>query len=419
MILLSQETGFLKPIAWLLGQILNGLFNLVYALDTSLFKNVNLPILGICVILFTVVVRVLMLPLTMKSQRFSKLSSLMNPELQAIQAKYKGKRDQESMLKQQAETKAVYEKYGASPSAGCLPMLIQLPIMFALYRVIYKVPGYVTHVKNICTKIHDSITGVDGYADILDKADLSIYDSTTKFIDKAYNFTADKWDSFAKAFDGTAAHDVITSQSDKLLHMTNFFGINLNEAPGWVWSWALLIPLLAGVTQYLSTQLAMAKKDQTLTQKNDDNPMGNSMKTMNYIMPLISVFFCITLPACIGIYWITGSVFQIVQQLIINKQMDNVDLETLVQNNIDKVNAKRAKKGLPPKKIENTASTYVEEVRKHEARVARKEDRDKEIQNSTDYYNRSTAKQGSLAAKANMVKLYNERNKSSDKKDEK
>ena len=151
MVLLTTETGFLKPIAWLLGQIFNGLFNLFNAF-TGLFTDEpwKVPIIGISVIFFTIVVRLILLPMTIKQQKFSKLSSVMSPELQQIQAKYKDKRDQVSMMNMQAETKEVYAKYGTSPSGGCLTMLIQLPIMFALYRVIYKIPGYITKIGDIC-----------------------------------------------------------------------------------------------------------------------------------------------------------------------------------------------------------------------------------------------------------------------------
>ena len=165
MIFLTQETGFLKPIAWLLGQIFNFLFLFV--------EKIGIPNIGLCVILFTIIVRLIMMPLTIKQQKFSKLSNMMNPEIQAIQAKYKDKKDNESMMKMNAETKAVYEKYGTSPTGGCLVMLIQLPIMFALYRVIYKIPGYVSSIKAICSNIYDKISSVNGWQDILEKNDIT------------------------------------------------------------------------------------------------------------------------------------------------------------------------------------------------------------------------------------------------------
>lgn len=414
MILLTQETGFLKPIAWVLGQIFDLLFKFVNMID-GLFGGIGLPIIGICVILFTIVVKLAMMPLTIKQQKFSKLSNMMNPEIQAIQAKYKDKKDSESMMKMNAETKAVYEKYGTSPTGGCLTMLIQLPIMFALYRVIYKIPGYVGYIGDLCRKIADSIMSTDGFAQKL--VDLNLakkvesVDTANELIDTMYTFSGSQWDVIKANFPSVA--ESFSGSIDKLLSITNFFGINLTQAPGWRISWALLIPLLAGVTQWLSAKL-MENKNKAQTAGNEQaQGMAGSMKIMNTIMPIMSAFFCITFPACIGVYWITSSVVQIIQQLIINRQMDKIDVEEMVQKNIEKVNAKRAKKGLPPKKIVNTATAYAEQVKKQEEREARLGERQEEIKKSTEYY-KSSGKPGSLAAKANMVKMYNEKNSKKD-----
>lgn len=401
MIFLTQETGFLKPIAWLLGQIFNFLFLFV--------EKIGIPNIGLCVILFTIIVRLIMMPLTIKQQKFSKLSNMMNPEIQAIQAKYKDKKDNESMMKMNAETKAVYEKYGTSPTGGCLVMLIQLPIMFALYRVIYKIPGYVSSIKAICSNIYDKISSVSGWQDILEKNDITgLGDTANSFIDKIYTFSASTWNKITGISEFSSVSGAVAEESDKLQHITNFFGINLTQAPGWKWSLALLIPLLAGLTQWLSAKLMENKN--TTSNDSQQPGMAGSMKVMNTIMPIMSAFFCITFPACIGVYWITSSVVQIIQQIIINNKMNHIDVEQMVQANIDKLNAKRAKKGLPPKKITNTATAYVEQVKKQEARVERKEQRDEEIKKATDYYKNTSAKPGSLAAKANMVKMFNERN---------
>lgn len=401
MIFLTQETGFLKPIAWLLGQIFNFLFLFV--------EKIGIPNIGLCVILFTIIVRLIMMPLTIKQQKFSKLSNMMNPEIQAIQAKYKDKKDNESMMKMNAETKAVYEKYGTSPTGGCLVMLIQLPIMFALYRVIYKIPGYVSSIKDICSKIYDKISSVGKWQDILENNGITgLGDTKESFIDKIYTFSSSTWNKITGISEFSSVSKDVGEESDKLQHITNFFGINLTQAPGWKWSLALLIPLLAGLTQWLSSKLMENKN--TTSNDSQQPGMAGSMKVMNTIMPIMSAFFCITFPACIGVYWITSSVVQIIQQIIINNKMNHIDVEQMVQANIDKLNAKRAKKGLPPKKITNTATAYVEQVKKQEARVERKEQRDEEIKKATDYYKNTSAKPGSLAAKANMVKMFNERN---------
>ncbi len=147
--LLTQAGGILSPIAWLLGKIMEAIF---YVLDLVGIQNI-----GISIILFTIIVNLLMLPMTIKQQKFSKLSAKMQPELQAIQKKYKGKTDQASMLKSQEETKAVYDKYGTSPSGSCLQLLIQMPILFALYRVIYAIPAYVGKIRQVYLPLVDKL----------------------------------------------------------------------------------------------------------------------------------------------------------------------------------------------------------------------------------------------------------------------
>lgn len=414
MILLTTQTGFLKPIAWLLGQIFNGLFNLIYNIaEWFTDKPYHVPIIGISVILFTIIVRLILLPMTIKQQKFSKLSGLMNPELQEIQAKYKDKRDQVSMMNMQAETKAVYEKYGTSPTGGCLTMLIQLPIMFALYRVIYKIPGYVTKIRELCGGIADKITGSgDDWATKLDSINgISVSASTGRatLIDKIYNLSPEKWSEVQNAFSSVDFGNAF----DQIHGYNNLFGISLTQAPGWRLSWALIIPILAGLTQWLSVKLMENKNNVNVGSQNDQQAgMASSMKVMNTIMPILSAVFCVSFASCIGLYWIASSVVQIIVQLVINKKMNNKDVDEIVKENIEKANIKRAKKGLPPVKISNVTSKYVEQVHKMEARENRKEERDKEIKESTSYYNTS-AKPGSLAAKANMVKMFNEKNNNS------
>lgn len=414
MILLTTQTGFLKPIAWLLGQIFNGLFNLIYNIaEWFTDKPYHVPIIGISVILFTIIVRLILLPMTIKQQKFSKLSGLMNPELQEIQAKYKDKRDQVSMMNMQAETKAVYEKYGTSPTGGCLTMLIQLPIMLALYRVIYKIPGYVTKIRELCGGIADKITGSgDDWATKLDAINgISVSASTGRatLIDKIYNLSPEKWSEVQNAFSSVDFGNAF----DQIHGYNNLFGISLTQAPGWRLSWALIIPILAGLTQWLSVKLMENKNNVNVGSQNDQQAgMASSMKVMNTIMPILSAVFCVSFASCIGLYWIASSVVQIIVQLVINKKMNNKDVDEIVKENIEKANIKRAKKGLPPVKISNVTSKYVEQVHKMEARENRKEERDKEIKESTSYYNTS-AKPGSLAAKANMVKMFNEKNNNS------
>lgn len=388
-------------IALLMGYIMQALFFITGGFN-----------IGLCIILFTIIVRLIMMPMTIKQQRFSKLSAMMQPELAAIQNKYKGKNDTASMQKMQLETKAVYEKYGTSPTGGCLQMFIQLPIFYGIFAVVRDIPYYVPRVKALFEPVISAITGVTNYNQVLIDSGLTTaaYDTEDALLRFLNAFSSEQWETLKNAFTsyGNGISDTIAQQSEKILHVNNFFGINLATAPGFKLSLALLIPLLAGLTQWLSVKLMQSKNP--VNNDEENNTAAQSMKMMNTMMPVISAVFCVSMPSGLGLYWIMGSVVQCIQQIFINKYMDKVDVEKLIAKNMDKVNKKRAKKGLPPKKVDTSAVTnYEEAVQRKEDEVARRGERAKEIKESTEYYNQN-AKPGSLAAKANMVKMYNEKN---------
>ena len=139
--LLTKSGGFLGPIATVLGYVMSGIFAVLVAL--------HIPNIGLSIILFTIVIYMLMLPLTFRQQKFSRMTPLMNPELNAIRDKYKGKTDQESMARMNQETQMVYAKYGVNPAGSCVQLVIQMLILFPLYRVIMNIPAYVTQVKDV------------------------------------------------------------------------------------------------------------------------------------------------------------------------------------------------------------------------------------------------------------------------------
>ena len=364
--------------------------------------------IGLCIILFTIIVRLMMMPMTIKQQRFSKLSSMMQPELMAVQNKYKGKNDTVSMQKMQAETKAIYEKYGTSPTGGCLQMFIQLPIFYGIFAVVRDIPKFVPRVKELFDPIINAITGVSNYSQVLIDNGLTktACDTEDGLLQLFNAFSAEQWETLKAAF--PTISDTIAQQSEKILHVNNFFGINLATAPGFKLSLALIIPLLAGLTQWLSVKLMQGNN--AVNDDDENNTAAQSMKMMNTMMPIISAVFCISMPSGLGLYWIMGSVVQCIQQIFINRYMEKVDVEQFIARNMEKVNKKRVKQGLPPKKIDTSAVTnYEEALQKKQDEIARRGERAKEIKDSTEYYNQN-AKPGSLAAKANMVKMYNEKN---------
>ena len=180
---------------------------------------------------------------------------MMQPELAAVQNKYKGKNDTASMQKMQAETKAIYEKYGTSPTGGCLQMFIQLPIFYGIFAVVRDIPKYVPRVKELFEPIISAKTGVANYSQVLIDSGLTTatYDTEDGLLQFFNAFSADQWETLKNAF--PTVSDTIAAQAEKILHVNNFFGINLATAPGFKLSLALLITLLAGLTQWLSVKL--------------------------------------------------------------------------------------------------------------------------------------------------------------------
>ena len=412
-LLATQHTGaFLGPIAKLLGWIMNAIFNLM----DSLFGVQNI---GLSIILFTVVVYMCMLPLTYKQQKFSKMSAKMNPEIKAVQKKYAGKQDQASMMAMQDETKAVYAKYGVSPSGSCVQLIIQMPILFALYRVIYNVPAYITSVKNAFMPLVDKLLTMDGAVEYMTEVGTALgvskkldFAAANTFVDVLNKFQASNWADLSAKYPELS--DMILSTQTEIDQMNTFLGINIAYSPSNLLRagsialavGAIAIPALAALTQWLNTKLM----PQAAATEGGDDAMSQSMKQMNVMMPLMSAVFCFTLPAGMGIYWIASALVRSVQQVILNKHFDKIDLDELVQKNLEKLNEKRAKQGLPPQRLNEKAIRAAQVKPVDEEKVAAKKAATAEnIKKATAYYN-DNAKPGSLASKANMVKKFEEKN---------
>lgn len=414
LVLTKVHGAILGPISQILGWILNILVEF-----TNSFGILNI---GLSIILFTLVVKVLMFPLTIKQQKASKLMAVMQPELQAIQAKYKGKKDNDSMMKMNVETKAVYEKYGTSMTGGCLQLVIQMPILFALYRVIWNIPAYVGTVKNAFLPLAQALMNVSGaqdfMAEIASKNAVSFKEMTElTLIDVLYKFKPENWSALLKQFPDLSS--LITSTQGDVDRMNYFLGLNIADSPASIFQTAiaagsvlmiiaaLLVPVLSALTQWLNTKLMSTQNDTQPASGGAADTMAATMKSMNVMMPIMSAVFCFTLPVGMGIYWIIGAVVRSIQQLVVNKHIDKMDLDDIVKKNIEKANKKRAKQGLPPQKITNTAKLNTKTIDRPQPS---KEDRAEKIQNATDYYKNTTkAKPGSLASKAQMVQQYNEK----------
>lgn len=432
-ILLTAYPGsILGPIAKLLGMLMDWIYSGISNITGGRVESVVLSI-----VIITIIIYMCLLPLTIKQQKFSKLSQKMQPEMQAIQAKYKNKKDQASMMAMQEETQLLYQKYGISPMGSCVQMLIQMPILFALYRVFYNIPAYLSGVKGSFTGLVDSIQQTSGYQDtlvslmekynVVTSSGLNASNAASKLadasgdalsnyiIDILYKLPSKGWDALldGKFFDGIQS--VVEKTHDALLHFNYFLGLNISDKPWYIiksnftdkpdkWLLFVILALLIPVLSYL-TQMINIKLMPQATNGNDQ--MASQMKMMNLMMPLMSLFFCFTVPVGLGIYWICSALVRGIQQFFVNRHIENLDLEAVMAKNEEKAKNKRKKMGLSEDYIKKAAQIKTKSI-DSKANVSASADTEEKLAKAAEY--KANAKAGSLASKANMVKEFNERN---------
>ena len=279
---------------WIFGKILFGI-------DWVVFHTIGIHNTGLCIILLTIVIYLIMYPLNSKQQKSTRLMNKVNPEIKEIQKKYKNKKDQASQLKMNEEIQQVYAKYGISMFGGCLPLIITMPILWCLYQVMYNIGNYIPALKEPA----------------------------------AGNFLG----------------------LDVNMSPMGFFGDKVNHPYGWI---AFIIPVLAIVLQFINTKVMQAGTNNAPA---SEDSMGQSMKMMNYMMPVMSGFFCLSLNMGIGLYWITGSLFRIVQCIFVNRKMDKVSLDDLIEKNKEKAAKKNAKIQERNRQMEQYAKTKTSTIR--------------------------------------------------------
>lgn len=437
-ILTKNQTPVIGWIARLLGLIMNGIF---YVIDL-----IGLPNVGLAIILFTIVVNLLMLPLTIRQQKFSKLSAKMDPEIQAIREKYKNRKDNDSVMAMNQEIQTVYAKYGVSASGSCVQLLIQMPILFALYRVIYAIPAYVTKVGNTFRILADKIISVDNgsflqnsesesiqrvismYGKSMTDGQLSngIIDVLNKLSSTDLADVASHYGLTDLMYDGQFILSNGTTRGLIDIY-NNFLGLNIGDSPmelirsAWsVHSWgivigAILIPVLSAATQWINVKL-MPQPARSNNNANDAaSSMASSMKMMNTLMPLMSAWFCFSLPSGMGLYWVAGSVVRSIQQVVINRHIDKLDFDEIIRKNAKK-SAKKLEKIKKNQEMLNAYANMNTKNIQSRTNVNTGSGNDNKVNNSSSSsstVNRSgSGKAGSITAKANLVKEYNEKNNS-------
>lgn len=265
----------------ILGTVLSFIYNIV-------------PNFGWAVIILTVIVRLILLPLTIKQQNSMTNMQKLQPELEKLQKKY-GK-DKEKLSE---ETMKLYKEYNVNPMGGCLPLLIQMPILIAVYGVIQRPITYLLKIKL-----------PNGVLDALKQTAADTELNIVAFVNNNLSAAQDLLEKAKLDFDLTS-----------LQINFDFLGINLGLTPnnpqGNYLLWA--IPVVCVITSFLVSKVSQA------TQPKKDNKEKNSqqgqMNAMMYIFPFMTGYFCYILPAAMGIYWVAGNVLQIIQTVVLNKIM--------------------------------------------------------------------------------------------------
>ena len=270
---------------------------------------------ALALLLYALAFKILFIPFSIKQQKNQIASAKLTPKVELIRAKYRGNKTQAAMMKQQEEIRALQQKEGYSPMAGCLPLLLQLPIIIWLYNVIRNPLSYLAKLSDeVVTTLYGIVNEVP--AEELANIKLKTIDQITlsgqiKEI-AATGFSDPRWASINPIIDVDA------------LPSFNLWGLNLADKPE-ILSWLVLIPIFATAFQWLSMFITrkISGNAQAMAVTGDDTAdnMQASMKMMDLMMPAMTLFFTFSFSAMMGLYWIYQSILGIIQTLILAKLM--------------------------------------------------------------------------------------------------
>ncbi|MBO4953551.1 MAG: YidC/Oxa1 family membrane protein insertase [Clostridia bacterium] len=262
---------------------------------------------GLTIILFTVFIKLVLFPLTYKQQKSMTAIQALQPKINEINRKYNGNKEKIS-----EETMKLYQKYNVNPMAGCLPLLIQLPVIFLFYQIIRCPLQYILKFpKEAVSAAVEAIKAVPDLAGIV----------------SGTNAAAEEI-AIASHLADASLMDVVktaTEGFEGLIYRAvdfQFLGLDLSLTPTWTQlSWLWVIPILAAATQYLSTWIMKKTQPKAETPKKK-GPNGEQMpdmaSSMNKTMPIMTAVFCFMLPAGIGVYWIVSNIMQMITQVCLN-----------------------------------------------------------------------------------------------------
>ena len=287
---------------------------------------------GLSIIVFTILVKLLMLPMAVKQQKSQAKMAVVQPQMLELQKRYAN-----NQQKLQEELAALYAREGYNPTSGCLTLFIQFPIIMGLYDVIYKP---LTHVLALGS---ETLTKATEIATSLGLLPEKLYSAEPYIISAVQNDPA--------AFEALGADIVSKIQNFDMY----FLGINLGDTPTMAFNALLLIPILSFASQMLMTVISFRNNN-----TGSDNPSMAGMKATMYMMPFLSAWICFSVPAGVGMYWIVSSVLSLLQMVILNKfynpkeMAEKARIESERRRELEKQSVQNAvKKQKPAKQKQN------------------------------------------------------------------
>ena len=427
-ILLSKvTTPVINWISELLGLVMNGIYTVLNMMGTEK--------VGFSILIYTVVVYMILLPITIRTQKQSKIQSYMQPEMTKVQKKYAGRRDTASQMAMQQDMQKIYDKYGFSPYGTCLPMIVQLVLLWGVYQVIYHIPGYVTKIGEIFTAIADKIMAVPSYVDAMTTfisenlsgrvAIAADGLTSTNIVDALYLLKPSQWTALSQVDAFSSISGEIADIQASVENVNMFMGMNISMSPWDViqdsfstgaWGFlflAIAVPVLAWFTQWIGIKLQPSQGAIA------DSPMSGSLKSTMIIMPIFSAIICATLSLGVGIYWIAGAVIRAIQMVVINRRMMKVDMDEVIKKNLEKAAKRKAKGKKTLMERLTSAGTGKGENTEDSVEGSRLSDHARSSVRSvkgytndgsggTDYSSYGSGDPDSMFAKVNMVNKYNE-----------
>ena len=323
---------------WLIVQPMGFIIELIYNF---------IPNYGVALILFTILIKLIILPLNLKSQRSMVKQQKLMPQLQELQRKYAN--DKEKLNKEMME---LYQANGANPASGCLPMLLQFPIIIGLFQVIQKPLSYMLHVNFNAPENINKVIELQQI--VANNPDLSVA-APGGFLTSTMEGLAN---NFQIAMSNFAANPAVQGFTDWIIDF-NFLGLDLSRYPSEIWGplnslltgqispllWTtlplLLIPALSGLTSWLLGKMTTSSTPQPNAAVEGANTAASMSKSMMLMMPIMSILFTFSLPAGVGLYWIVSNVTQMIQQYFTvayfkKKEENAVVIDTVKKNRKDR-----------------------------------------------------------------------------------